>query len=55
MAITSVTRGNDFIKNAMANDEFDIYIATASIEKEGFISNFYLSEKLFVCVTNDGD
>jgi DNA-binding transcriptional LysR family regulator len=55
MAITSVIRGNDFIENAMANDEFDIYIATAPTEKDGFISKSYMSEKLFVCVTKDHD
>jgi DNA-binding transcriptional LysR family regulator len=55
MTLSSVIRDNDFIENAIENEEFDLYIATNKTQKPDYLSKPYMSEQLFVCVTTDHD
>jgi DNA-binding transcriptional LysR family regulator len=50
MTLSSVIRGNEFIANAIENEEYDFYISTVPTDKADYINKPYMSEKLFVCV-----
>jgi DNA-binding transcriptional LysR family regulator len=53
MTLSSVIRRNEFIEDAIENEEYDLYISTFPTEKFGYINKPYMSEKLFVCVTTE--
>jgi DNA-binding transcriptional LysR family regulator len=50
MTLSSVIRGNEFIADAIENEEYDLYISTVPTDKADYINKPYMSEKLFVCV-----
>jgi DNA-binding transcriptional LysR family regulator len=55
MTLSSVIRGNEFIAEAIENEEYDLYISTFPTEKSDYISKPYMSEKLFVCVPTENE
>jgi DNA-binding transcriptional LysR family regulator len=46
MTLSSVIRDNDFIENAIENEEFDLYIAISKTQKPDYLSKPYMSEQL---------
>jgi DNA-binding transcriptional LysR family regulator len=51
--ISSVIRGNDDVLKALDEENLDIYILSAPIEKEGYSLRTYMREKLFIAVPDD--